>query len=214
MFTYATLISFFACLLLGISCTSYQSDQNTFLQTEEFNPQMSNNLSEGGFHGKFGVTWFPRCRFGGTFGGVVIGWPAKGGYYSHLCSAAELEFLGIDRFKPANKSDEPVKEEAHCAKMRQLGAKWYRDPFHQLSDQDKNDDPDAPRLFVGWPADGGVWAIHTTLFESEKRGLGRIGNAFTMLERCEVIKQLGGSFYKDPKECSFLDLDGSKDEEK
>ncbi|KAF5651740.1 hypothetical protein F25303_3944 [Fusarium sp. NRRL 25303] len=138
----------------------------------------------------------------------------KGGYYSHLCSAAELEFLGIDRFKPANKSDEPEKEEAHCAKMRQLGAKWYHDPFHQLSDQDKNDDPDTPRLFVGWPADGGVWAIHTTLFDSEKRGLGRIGNAFTMSERCEVIKQLGGSFYSDPKECSFLDLDGSKDEEK
>ncbi|KAF4497364.1 hypothetical protein FAGAP_6467 [Fusarium agapanthi] len=156
-------------------------------------------LSDGGFHGKFGVTWFPRCRFGGRFGGVATGWPAKGGYYSHLCSVAELEFLGIDRFKPANNL---------------LGAKWYRDPFHQLSDQDKNDDNNAPRLFVGWPADGGVWAIHTTLFDSQKRGLGRIGNAFTMSERCEVIKQLGGSFYNNPKECSFLDLDGSKDEEK
>ncbi|KAF5612861.1 uncharacterized protein FSUBG_1091 [Fusarium subglutinans] len=137
------------CLLLVIACTFYQSDQNIFLETGELNLRMSDSLSEGGFHGTFGVTSFPRCQFGGRFGGIATGWPAKGGYYSHLCSVAELEFLGLDRFKPANKSDEPDKEEAHCAKMRQPGAKWYRDPFHQLSEQDKKNDLDAPRLFVG-----------------------------------------------------------------
>lgn len=170
-------------------------------------------LTEGGWYGDFGVTSFPRCDFGSRVGGVVHGWPAKGGFYAHLCSVAVLEFLGLDRFKPSNKSDDPEKEEAHCAKMRQLGAKWFRNPDHQLRAGEKlrNGEPDAPLLFVGWPAGGGVWVIHTTLSQSARKGLGRIGNAFTMEERCKIIDQLGGTFYTDPKDCPHLDLDGSRE---
>jgi hypothetical protein len=169
-------------------------------------------LTVGGWDGDFGVTRFPRCEFGSRVGGVVYGWPAKGGFYSHLCSVAELEFLGLDRFKACDKSDEPEKEEAHCAKMRQLAASWFRDPDHELRAEAKyrNREPDAPLLFIGWPDDGGVWVIHTTLSQSARKGLGRIGNAFTMEERCKIIQQLGGIYYADAKDCPHLDLDGSR----
>ncbi|KAM0351717.1 hypothetical protein ACHAPU_002229 [Fusarium lateritium] len=170
-------------------------------------------LTEGGWDGDFGVTRFPRCEFGNRVGGVVHGWPSKGGYYHQLFSVAELVFLGLDRFKPSVKSDDPEKEEAHCARMRQLGATWYRDPDHQIRAEEmlRNGDPDTPLLFIGWPADGGVWAIHTSLWKSARSGFGRIGNAFTMEERCKIIEELGGSFYADPKDCPYLDLDGSQD---
>ncbi|KAM0196770.1 hypothetical protein ACHAPI_005651 [Fusarium lateritium] len=170
-------------------------------------------LTEGGWDGDFGVRWFPRCEFGGRVGGLVHGWPAKGGYYSYLCSVAELKFLDLDRFKPSDKSDDLEKEEAHCSKMRQLGASWFRNPNHQIRAEAKlrNQEPDAQPLFSGWPADGGVWVINATLSQSRRKGLGRIGNAFTMEERCNIIQQLGGTFYADPKDCPYLDLDGSRE---
>ncbi|KAI3581820.1 hypothetical protein IWW34DRAFT_729591 [Fusarium oxysporum f. sp. albedinis] len=206
-----TIVFILTSLLLEISCTTYQPNQHILIPAPE--EDASQMLTEGGWDGDFGVTSFPRCDFGSRVGGVVHGWPAKGGFYAHLCSVAELEFLGLDRFKPSNKSDDPEKEEAHCSKMRQLGAKWFRNPDHQLRAGEKlrNGEPDAPLLFVGWPAGGGVWVIHTTLSQSARKGLGRIGNAFTMEERCKMVEQLGGRFYADPKDCPHLDLDGSRE---
>ncbi|KAF4339669.1 hypothetical protein FBEOM_6452 [Fusarium beomiforme] len=199
-------------LLLKASGTSWDFNQNIIFPPPE--GAKSQMLTEGGWDGDFGVTWFPRCQFGGLVGGVVHGWPAKGGFYTKLCSVAELEFLGLDRFNPSNKSNNREEEEAHCAKMRQLGAKWYRNPDHKFYSGEKlrNGDPDAPLLFVGWPADGGVWALSTNLSQSARKGLGRIGNAFTMEERCKIIEQLGGTFYADPKDCPHLDLDGSQED--
>ncbi|KAF5681219.1 hypothetical protein FHETE_8 [Fusarium heterosporum] len=211
MFKYAILF-IFGYILLTLSRKTLQTDHNIpGLTSQRAASQM---LTEGGWVGDFGVTRFPRCDFSNLVGGVVHGWPAKGGFYCRLFSAAELEFLGIDRFKPSNKSDDPEKEEAHCAKMRQLGANWYRDPDHRLraGRKARNKDPDTPLLFVGWPAEGGVWAIKTDLSQSIRKGYGRIGNAFTMEERCKIIEELGGTFYADPKDCPHLDLDGSRDE--
>ncbi|KAJ4011853.1 hypothetical protein NW752_004251 [Fusarium irregulare] len=170
-------------------------------------------LTEGGWNGDFGVTWFPRSSFGGSVGGVVYGWPAKGGFYSRLCSVVELEFLGIDRFEPSDKSDDPEDEEAHCAKLRQLGAHWFRDPDHKLryGRKYRNKEPDASVLYVGWPSSGGVWALSTNLTQSAQKGLGRIDNAFTMEERCKMIEKLGGTFYPNPSHCPHLDLDGSSE---
>ncbi|KIL85413.1 hypothetical protein FAVG1_11369 [Fusarium avenaceum] len=169
-------------------------------------------LTEGGFEGDFGTIWFPRCHFGDRTGGLVNGWPAKGGYYTLLCSVAELEFLNLDRFKPTNRSENAQEEEAHCAKMRQLGARWYRDPYEEVHDETSG--IERLRLYVGYPADGGVWAIQATPSQSRRKGLGRINNAFTMEERWHAIKELGGTFYSEPKDCPYLDLDDSKEGEK
>ena len=34
---------------------------------------------------------------------------------------------------------------------------------------------------------------------------------FTMQERWQKIKEFSGTFYAKPKECPYLDLDGSKE---
>ncbi|KAF9786534.1 hypothetical protein IL306_001549 [Fusarium sp. DS 682] len=175
---------------------------------------MSDNLFGDGYMGPFGTTHFPRLGFNDRAGGHATGWPAKGGYLVHSCSLVELEFLGLDRFEKAERSDDPEKEEAHCAKMRLLGAKWYRNPYQELLDEQAEKDNDSPRLYVGVQSDGGIWAIQTTLLETRRKGLGRIENALTMEERCKMIKEFGGTFYKDPKQCPHVDLDGLKDEEK
>jgi len=209
MFTHALfmLISF----LLKFSYAVHEPEQELLFPSP--NRDISLMLTEGGWNGDFGVTWFPRSSFGGCVGGVVYGWPAKGGFYSRLCSVVELEFLGIDRFEPSDKPDDPENEEAHCAKLRQLGAHWFRDPDHKLryGQKYRNKEPDAPVLYVGWPSSGGVWALSTNLTQSARKGLGRIDNAFTMEERCKMIEKLGGTFYPDPSHCPYLDLDGSRE---
>ncbi|CEI67933.1 hypothetical protein FVEN_g7792 [Fusarium venenatum] len=211
MFRYA--LFFLASILLTISYAIHEPKQHFLYPPPNGDiPQM---LSEGGWYGDFGVTWFPRSEFGGSTGGIVHGWPAKGGFYSRLCSVAELEFLGLDRFEPSDKPDDPENEEAHCAKMRQLGANWFRDPDHKLrfGRKYRNKEPDAPLLFVGWPTSGGVWTLDTNFSQCARKGLARIDNAFTMEERCKVIEKLGGTFYADPKDCPHLDLDGSQEGE-
>ncbi|KAI1056547.1 hypothetical protein LB507_001423 [Fusarium sp. FIESC RH6] len=132
-----------------------------------------------GTHGFLDV--FPRCRFGVETGGTVTGWPAKGGYYILRCSVAELEYLGLDRFQPVNKSDNPQKEELWCTKIRNLGAKWYGDPYEHM--EAKTRGVETPHLSLGWPSDGGAWALQTTKVEGIRKGLGRINNVFTMEER-------------------------------
>ncbi|KAI8408162.1 hypothetical protein FOFC_11096 [Fusarium oxysporum] len=158
-------------------------------------------ILDGNVYGAFGVTGFPRVGFGDYIGGTATGWPAKGGFLRHLCSIVELEFLGLDRFQRANMSDDPEKEEAYYNKMRLLG---------EILDETTEKDLDSPRLFVGVPAGSGVWVIYTTFSRSRREGLGRIGNALTMEERCDKIKEFGGTFYEDPKDCPHLDLDGSR----
>ncbi|KAM0302897.1 hypothetical protein HYE67_011221 [Fusarium culmorum] len=158
----------------------------------------------------FGKTYFPRSKFVGSSGGIITGWPARGGYYQLKCSLAELDYLGLDRFNPTNRTGDSKEEEVWCARLRQLGAKWYPNIYHILAEG--GDGIEIPRLYLGWPADGGgVWALQSTKFNANLRGLGRINNAFTMEERWQKIKEYGGTFYADPKDCPYLDLDGSKE---
>ncbi|KAL7802069.1 hypothetical protein V8C44DRAFT_345971 [Trichoderma aethiopicum] len=155
-----------------------------------------------------------RAEFALGPGGFVRGWPSKGGIYvlSHVFGV-ELEFLGLDRFNntarpsipdPAAASEE---EEAHCNKMRQLGARWYK------SEEDYRFSNYAPELFdrdiiyVGWPAGGGVWVLFLpSRSYARMDGVAIIHNAFNMEERCKAIEQLGGRFYENPRDCPFLDL--------
>ncbi|KAF4952551.1 hypothetical protein FGADI_6622 [Fusarium gaditjirri] len=214
MFTQASSVLLILALFATTCFTVSQNHQKILLPTSEHTVSyLPESLPECSVDGEFGVTWFPRCQFGGLTGGSVTGWPKRGGYYTHLCSVAELEFLGLDRFKPVNRSGDPDEEEAHCARMRQLGAKWFQDLDGEIENQWKHDLPDSPRLYAGWPAGGGVWVLYTTFSQTKRKGLGRIGNALTMEERCKLIKELGGTFYAKPKDCPHLDLDGLRDKD-
>lgn len=73
--------------------------------------------------------------------------------------------------------------------------------------------PDVPQdramdevLHVGWPETGGVWVLHTTVNDARRKGIGLLGNAYTMQERCMMIEWLGGVFYDDRRDCPYLDL--------
>lgn len=48
--------------------------------------------------------------------------------------------------------------------------------------------------------------LKTTKDEASRKGVAIIYNAYNMEERCKAIKQVGGVFYADPKDCLDLDL--------
>jgi len=138
---------------------------------------------------------------------TVRGWPSTGGFYILSCDGVELEFLGLDRFEPTPRSQDPAEEDAFCAKMRRLGPRWYRDleaeAAESLGGEYRTDH--VVKAF-GWPADGGVWALKMPEMDSYMKGMSSIRNAFSMDERCRQIEKLGGVFYSDPAKCPDLNL--------
>ncbi|KAJ6096928.1 hypothetical protein N7486_007674 [Penicillium sp. IBT 16267x] len=159
----------------------------------------------------------PEGRFWLAYGSgpgvMVFGYPSKGGVYVlRNCFGVELDFLGLDRFNNTERPskldpDWQAKEDAHCDRMRRLGATWWR----RASDEFLERGLEHPKstdgyLQVGWPAAGGVWVLHTTSDNAGDIGAARIHNAHDMEERCRWIEKLGGVFYADPKDCPYLDL--------
>lgn len=160
-----------------------------------------------------------RVRFY-SHGAAVRGWPAKGGFYAlNGVHAVEMDFLGLDRFKEAdrpknfNTTAGAEAEETHCRRMRQLGARWWRSGHAESTWWFKNpkeswDPLTKPVTYFGWPADGqgGVWALNTTLYGASEMGAGRIHIAITMEERCKIMEELGAVYYANPEDCPLLDL--------
>ncbi|KAG6365670.1 hypothetical protein INS49_007281 [Diaporthe citri] len=140
-----------------------------------------------------------RVSFGDGPGASVRGWPSKGGLYtSYPCFTVELDFLGLDRLKeadrPQNSTSAHADEEAHCKRMRQLGAKWW-----------PSADDEAMWWFMN-PGGGGVWVLNTTIIGASQMGAGRIHIAITMDERCKIMEDLGAVYYAKPEDCPLLDL--------
>ncbi|KAH6617399.1 hypothetical protein F5144DRAFT_498981 [Chaetomium tenue] len=131
-----------------------------------------------------GEVWWARVRvsYSDGPGASVYGWPAKGGIYVHTASAVEIEFLGFDRFSPVphpspNNPSAAPDEEAHCNKMRQLGAVWWKSEYAWSEDGltvHHTPPPDPPNSFIvtGWPTTGGVWVLSTTKGEAIEKGVG------------------------------------------
>ncbi|EAW11010.1 uncharacterized protein ACLA_066460 [Aspergillus clavatus NRRL 1] len=151
--------------------------------------------------------------FGAGPGIDVVGFPSIGGrYLLQDVSAVELDFLGLDRFTPTQRPpksdpDWQAKEEAHCDRLRRLGAEWWESLAHAYMEAFTGQSWDDENFTgVGWPATGGVWVLRTTLREAVEIGTARIRNAYNMEERCQSIEKLGGVFYQDPKDCPHLNL--------
>ncbi|PTB46640.1 hypothetical protein M441DRAFT_126913 [Trichoderma asperellum CBS 433.97] len=150
-----------------------------------------------------------RSEYGMRPGAKVKGWPSKGGIYIlYPCLGFELSFLGLDRFRsiPRPSLSEPnatAEEDAHCDKMRQLGAQWWKTEADYRAYRYQ---PHYMEVIAGWPAGGGVWVFKTSDTKARVRGAAIIHNAFNMEERCKAIEQLGGVFFENPKDCPDLDL--------
>ncbi|KAI0478215.1 hypothetical protein F4859DRAFT_521071 [Xylaria cf. heliscus] len=140
----------------------------------------------------------------------VSGYPSSGGVLVlPFCNGVDLAFLGLSRFDLAEREEDPAKEDLHCARMRKLGA-W---PFASVFEYETSEyfDPgvlDRKMLVVpAWPQSGlGVWVVTMNRFEAAQTGLGRVWNASSMDERCDVVEKLGGKFYHDPTLCPDLTL--------
>ncbi|KAL7820733.1 hypothetical protein V8C26DRAFT_393176 [Trichoderma gracile] len=155
-----------------------------------------------------------RVSFGVEPGAVVNGWPSKGGVYIlENCLGVDLDFLKLDRFQktrqpPQSGPEAAAEEEAHCNRMRQLGAVWWESEEEWV--EHKVGAPSNPSMRprfikVGWPAGGGVWVLDITDHEAWLKGAGLIYTAYNMEERCRLIEQLGGVFYENPKD--WLDVE-------
>ncbi|KAL1875202.1 hypothetical protein Daus18300_003273 [Diaporthe australafricana] len=169
-------------------------------------------------HGEFRISgdnkpW--RVKFGDLPGASVRGWPSKGGHYAlYSCFTVELDFLGVDRFKeadrPHNSPSAETDEEAHCKRMRRLGAKWWpsadEEAMWWFMNPEESWDLDTPVTYFGWPAHGGVWVLNTTIIGASEVGAGRIHIAVTMEERCRIMQALGAVYYATPEDCPLLDL--------
>ncbi|KAL7909540.1 hypothetical protein GGI35DRAFT_450204 [Trichoderma velutinum] len=151
-----------------------------------------------------------RLSTGTGPGSTVTCWPSKGGKYTlDNVFIIQRQFLGLDR-RVDNLLRPEVSievEDAFCSQLRKLGAQWWEyDEMYVDWLLLYRAPKDTPVLYIGWPASGGVWALYTMAWDGSDIGYGVIYNSNTMEEQCEMIKEFGGTFYQDPKDCPYLDL--------
>ncbi len=93
--------------------------------------------------------------------------------------------------------------------MRRLGADWWKSEY-AWAESTREVHPGGRLgetfLATGWPAGGGVWILSEDEEIAGRKHAGMLFNAYTMEERCNIIEQLGGTFYANPKDCPDLDL--------
>lgn len=127
----------------------------------------------------------------------------------------EFVFLGLNRFKPANRSDDQVEEDRFCEKLQLIG------PIFQIDDDYPpaylRDPQPPPPLFSDkfcWPRSGGAW-VRKLWTSQQVEGyddfygnndtlltyIGSIKNAYTMEERCQAFEKAGAKFCARLEDC-------------
>ena len=160
----------------------------------------------------------------------VMGWPSVGGIIiAESVQSVELDFLGIDRFMPAQRSYNQTEEDAFCRKLRLVGGKWWESYWDYRLVENKSRQmtmEESQVLYLGRPKDGGVWVIRLPNRNRFWYGFDRHRNAHTMEERvrrralftpvcrtllidilysqCKALELSGGTFFEDPEECEFV----------
>ncbi|OHE91502.1 hypothetical protein CORC01_13198 [Colletotrichum orchidophilum] len=138
-----------------------------------------------------------RTAFGFGHWTTVYGYPSTGGCYTLKCDGVELDFLGLSRFEPTFRSGDPDEEDAHCARMVKLGPNWWKSLTHYLVNQSFEQATwEDDVVIAGYPAAGGLWLLKTTRAEAADAGVAVIHNARNMEERCRLIADCGGRFFK------------------
>ncbi|KAI0198290.1 hypothetical protein F4808DRAFT_472914 [Astrocystis sublimbata] len=149
---------------------------------------------------------------------TVYGYPSSGGFLVlPICNDVDLAFLQLSRVESwlRDVHRHTGAEDLHCARMRQLGAWWFRSHrYYRMlacTEQGRYYLDRKQRVIAAWPENtdkkGGVWIlVLKNARAASDIPLGRLYNALSMDERCEVVKSLGGTFYSDPKACRDLEL--------
>ncbi|KAH6671500.1 hypothetical protein F5X68DRAFT_215050 [Plectosphaerella plurivora] len=122
-----------------------------------------------------------------------------------------MDFLGVNRFQDTDRAPEHLQadEDAFCARLRTLGASfWELPPVFQenviscWSIESCADPVKMVSVEVGFPTNGsGVWVLNTGNEGWDWPRTVSLRNALRMDERCELLKEFGGTFCEDPTMC-------------
>ncbi|KAK6515958.1 hypothetical protein TWF281_004549 [Arthrobotrys megalospora] len=163
-----------------------------------------------------------RSRFylGGSIS--LYCYPSGGGFwYASDVSSVELDFLGIDRFKPQDRAFNQSEEDAFCERFQLLGPLYDDDDDkfelyrYYPPPEAENKRPRIRHIFC-WPKTGGAWVKKLTYIkeggwydsgpmtvttEGEKSLVGAIWNAHSMEERCQAFERAEGKFCAKLEDC-------------
>lgn len=132
----------------------------------------------------------------------VRSFPSTGGILLLDFDIAVAEYLNLPRLKSVDRSTDAAQEDAFCNRMRLLGAEWWSSEraYHDEGAEYDDSGKDVKRLVVGWPSDGkGVWMLGATSYSRLLSDSCKLRMCTTMDERCQLLEELGATFYSDPK---------------
>jgi hypothetical protein len=143
-------------------------------------------------------------------GAEAFAWPSEGGILVKPVNAVDLQHLEVSRAEPTPRSKpfDTSKEDEWCAKLRQLAPQWFRsrkDRDLAIVDGRLKTRREIESVYVAWPTDGtsGVWILKFVDGRASD-GFGVYDMCINMTERCQVLKQFGAIYHKNPHECFEL----------
>lgn len=140
---------------------------------------------------------------------MVMCWPSVGGIIiAETVQSVELDFIGVDRFTPVERSYNTTEEDAFCRKLRLVGGKWWDSYSNYIELDMKIRNPtigETEVLYLGWPARVGVWVIRMPSRNQFWYGFDRHRNAHTMEERCKALEMAGATFFENPRDCEHVE---------
>jgi len=143
-------------------------------------------------------------------GSNIVCWPSVGGIIVvQDFSSVELDYIG---FSPGDQGleryPEQDKEDELCRQLRRIGGKWWPSYFEYVWATEMQmryiSATEKEVLLLGWPSTGGVWVVRLENRTVSWEGSNLTKLTSTMDERCEVLKQNGATFYKDPNDCEYV----------
>ncbi|KAL9111592.1 MAG: hypothetical protein Q9227_004080 [Pyrenula ochraceoflavens] len=161
---------------------------------------------------------------------IVTCLPSSGGILvAKDVHSVMLDYIGLDRLHDVPRTSNQTEEDEFCTRMKKVGGveqfrnvkdlyyTWhYRNqitPRTLIQDEDLaivhprgelRLIPKLPRPMVHcWPNGGGVWVKVSDEFGRIEINAQALKNAHTMEEVCEVIRESGGTFYKNPRRCEW-----------
>lgn len=162
----------------------------------------------------------------------VWGWPSRGGLIVlEMAGSVDFDHLGLNRLQPVElfRSTDHDEEDAFCQKLLQLGARWFDsherygfvanvaaecEPEIQAIENGEQPAPSGMEqrwVSVGLAEDG-LWVLEydrSMYHARETQNLvppkvSRVMLAKTMQERCEILKDMGATFFQRPNNYTGL----------
>jgi hypothetical protein len=147
---------------------------------------------------------------------TVMCWPSVGGIIAAKgVHSVELDFLGLNRFHPINRTYNATEEDIFCRKLRLVRGKWWSSYWDfiditSLGGRRKMTAEEQEVLYLEWPESGGLWVLRLPNLNHFWYRIDRAKNAHSMEERCMALEMAGATFFESPEDCVYVKplLDG------